>query len=433
MNRPVHPSSKECMVEQLDVFDMPSTQSSVEDSYEIELKPANPLNENSEVIEFRIPADPGYYPDPESFMLMLNCQIKNSNIAIADEELVGPVSNFANALFEKIDVDINNRRVTQTMKTYPYKSFIQIMFGYKDSAKNGLLSVIPWSNLQKGDLVDDKIWPVEKRSKNFYVGTPIMCDIFMLDRFLLSNVSLDIKLYRSSGQFPIITETPSTDNKVYKVDILDAALYFRKIKVSEKILAAHFNRLNKNITAKYPMVRTEVKPFPINGNTLNCSIDTAYYGELPRRMIVCMVDEDAFNGNQYKNPFNFKHYNLRNITVTYNGKMYPSKPYMMDFTNHKTLKPFCDLYSNTGQIVEKEPSCVISRSQFEEGLTFFAFNFTPDLSDGSCGHTSLIQRGVLRIELDFGAKLPNNIVLLLYSEFDSLMEIDRDGQIHTDF
>lgn len=430
MARLISPHSSECIVHQLDVFEVEPTQTSVLNAQEIELKPSTPLSQNSDILEFRVPSDAGYYLDTPATRIMLTGQVTNADGSpIADDEKVSLTNNFTNTNFLQSDVLINGRRVSQTMKTYPWKAYIKVLCGHGDSSKKGILSALPWHQSDTNDSPDYDLWPSDKRSKDFVVCGPLFNDIFMIDKFLLSNVSLDIKLYRSDSAFCLNAET----NKEYKFKLIDASLFVRKVQVSDPVIEAHYKVLNQNATAKYPMVRSEVKPFAISAGKQTCSIDSAYFGELPNRAMIMMVDEDAYNGSIKKNPFNFKHNNIRNITITYNGRVIPSKSYNLDFSTGKTVKAFNDLYDNTGQTGTSEPTLDISRKQFENGYTIFAFNFTPDMSDGSCGHSNLIQRGTMRIELDFRSKLPNPIVVLVYAEFDSLIEIDKDGVVSTDF
>ena len=53
--------------------------------------------------------------------------------------------------------------------------------------------------------------------------------------------------------------------------------------------------------------------------------------------------------------------------------------------------------------------------------TFFGFDLTPDACDGSCFH--LVQKGNLRIEMHFAAALQQTINVVVYAEFESVLEI----------
>jgi hypothetical protein len=430
MGRLIHPVSKDCMVDELAIFEVPCTQTSLEGNMELELKPVSPLIASSELIEFRIPAEGGQYIDLSSVYLSLNVQILDSEgIALADDAKVSIVNNFLHSLFSQVDIEVNGRRVSPPMKTYPYKAYIHTLFGYRRSAKDNFLSIVPWLKDEgEKDKPNYKRMSAYDKKLPFDVAGHLLCDIFMQEKFILSTADIDIKLYRSDQGFAIVSETGAR----YQVRIHDASLFVRKYQVCDIVLNAH-NLAMKRGTAKYPINRTEVKAYPVTGSIMSCSLDNAYHGELPRRLIIGMVDEDAFNGLETKNPFNFKHNNLKNIIAVFNGKMYPSKPYKMHFDKKSALKPYWDLFSNTGQLKDKNPSLDITFSEFLNGFTFFAFNFTPDLSDASSGHVNLLKRGNLRLEFEFYTKLADPIVIILFSEFDSLIEIDSSSNVVADF
>ena len=57
-----------------------------------------------------------------------------------------------------------------------------------------------------------------------------------------------------------------------------------------------------------------------------------------------MMDNDSYNGNYKKNPFNFKHYNLTQIGISVNGEEVPFKPLKLNFDEKRLLLP-TTLYS----------------------------------------------------------------------------------------
>ena len=50
-----------------------------------------------------------------------------------------------------------------------------------------------------------------------------------------------------------------------------------------------------------------------------------------------MVDNDSYTGNYKKNPYNFKHFNVRDIGVYVNGKTL-SQPMKLNFTDGEYLE-----------------------------------------------------------------------------------------------
>ena len=46
-----------------------------------------------------------------------------------------------------------------------------------------------------------------------------------------------------------------------------------------------------------------------------------------------MMDNDSYNGNYRKNPFNFQYYKLTQIGISVNGEKVPLKPLKLNFDN----------------------------------------------------------------------------------------------------
>ena len=78
-----------------------------------------------------------------------------------------------------------------------------------------------------------------------------------LDRYLLNGVNLKMKFHRSKNSFCLLTPTPANN---YRVKIVDAALYVRKVVVSSQVALSHAKMLH-TVTAKYPLRRVGVKTF----------------------------------------------------------------------------------------------------------------------------------------------------------------------------
>jgi hypothetical protein len=56
-----------------------------------------------------------------------------------------------------------------------------------------------------------------------------------------------------------------------------------------------------------------------------------FQGALPNRIMIGMVNTDAFNGTYTKNPFNFKNYDITTMGLTVSGENLPGKPLQLKF------------------------------------------------------------------------------------------------------
>ena len=63
--------------------------------------------------------------------------------------------------------------------------------------------------------------------------------------------------------------------------------------------------------------------------------------------------------------------------------------------------------------------------------THYGFNLTADLSEDD--HFQLTKDETVRVDVKFAVALPNTINVVVYAEFESLLEIDRNRNIIFDY
>ena len=73
----------------------------------------------------------------------------------------------------------------------------------------------------------------------------------------------------------------------------------------------------------------------------------------------------------------------------------------------------------------------MTRDDFGKGYTFFGFDLTPDACDGGCFH--LVRKGNLRIEIHFAAALAQTMNVVIYGEFEDVLEIDKGRKVIYDY
>ena len=142
-----------------------------------------------------------------------------------------------------------------------------------------------------------------------------------------------------------------------------------------------------------------------------------------------MIDNDSYNGNYEKNPFNFQHYNLTQIGISVDGEEIPFKPLKLNFDD----KLFVTAYNTFSRLLENSMGnrgSIIKREDLSEGYTIIVADLTPfEIGD----NFNLKVEGTLIIDLVFKSPLAAIISVLVYAEYHNVVEIDSNRSVIEDW
>ena len=88
------------------------------------------------------------------------------------------------------------------------------------------------------------------------------------------------------------------------------------------------------------------------------------------------------------------------------------------------------LFSGTGK-ENRDEGNHINRSDYAKGNTLFAFDLSSDLSDTES--FNLARHGNVRVNMNFGTALAQTVTVVVYAEFENLIELDRSRNVVFDF
>ena len=428
----VHNMSCECVKSELDLFSIPPTQTSIEHGQWVEHHPLATITDSGP-LEFSISGSGEDYVDLANTLLYIRAQIvKDDGTNLPQDAEVGPTNLWLHSLFSQVDVSLNEKLISPSTNTYPYRAYLETLLSYGPAAKESQMTATLWYKDTAGhmDVTTSDNEGLEacktftSRSRVVDMMGKLHSDLFFQDRYMLNGVDLKIRLVRSKDAFGLM----ATD-ETFKTKIIEASLFVRKVKLSPSIQLAHIKALEKG-TAKYPIRRVETKVFSVPKGNLTGNQENLFLGQLPKRLVVGMVENAAFNGSFQKNAYNFRHYDLNFLALYADGQQIPAKPLQPNFDRNKAVRSYLSLFSGTGMLYQDEGNN-IDRDEYMQGFTLFAFDLTPDLNDG--GHFNLVKQGNLRLELHFAKPLPDTICVIVYAEFDNIIEVDRSRNVIFDY
>ena len=431
----VHPSSAESTTSQLDLFSVPPSQTSLEEGSFTEYHPASVLTSTGP-IEFIISAENSNYIDLANSFLYVRANVTTAAGADLTKNVeIAPECNFLHTLWTQVDVYLNGSLVTQSNNNYPYRAYIENLLSFGQDAKNSQLSALLWHRNTSEhfdtrgatNLGYTKRKALAAESKEMDMMGKLHLDLFFQNRYLLNGVEVRLRLIRSNDLFCLHGNANQADNKV---SLKEVTLFVRKVKPNPAVQLAHVKALQHG-TAKYPLRRVEVKSFTVPTGNRSITKENLFLGQLPTRMVVGVVDNDAYNGVITKSPFNFKHNNINFMTIYRDGVQIPSKPLQPDFTNDRFVRSYVRLFRQTGQYY-RDTGNAISREQYKDGCALFAFDLTPQMDSSEVGF-ELIKHGNIRIEIHFAIATARTLTVIVFAEHDNLLEIDQDRNVAFDY
>lgn len=417
-----------------DLFSLPPVNRSAVEGYYQEYRTTAALDSGSLApLEFVISPSDTEYIDIANTRLRIKAKIFLADgTALPANCQVAPVNNWLHSLFSQVSVDLNQKCITPCSGLYPYRAMIENTLNYGCDAKNSHLQSSLYYKDTGGIMsaVAENAGYIARRARNgdeIEMESAIHSDIFNINKYIPNGVQIAIKLYRSSPEFALVSTL--NDTQKYKIKITEAILIVRKIKINPSILAAHSLTLEK-YTAKFPITRCEIRHTTIPRGVQTTSLDSLVFGQLPKRVIVCMVDADAFNGSLHTNPFNFQHFNYNYMNVVCESSLHntPLKP---NFDLKQYVNAYNTLFYGTGSgFSDGGPD--LSYKDYANGYAFAIFDLTPDQT-ASSSHINQPKSGSLRIELQFAKALTNAVVALTFLEFSNLIEIDKHRDVFLDY
>ena len=133
------------------------------------------------------------------------------------------------------------------------------------------------------------------------------------------------------------------------------------------------------------------------------------------------MDQDRYDGKYHLNPFRFDHLNISSVRLRVNSKTIPSEEERYDFSKKSFVQALNNLYS-------VESNFLINRDTFDKGYSIFVFDLT--VGEDSSDQLLLQSSGDVELEVKFQEPVPVGYTALIYSEFQSCLQIDHLRKVY---
>ena len=451
---------------QLNLFTEPPRQLALEGTRYQEILPIS--TDYSDTIEFIIPNKNNFEMlDPAGIYFEVGFKIQNKAGADITKEPSGdgkttfkysvtPINNFLHSLFAKVALYINNNQVTSIEDNYAYRSYFENLLSYdEDTQKTQMFSTVLWAKDDAGyfDTVELDSDPAKfgthnegalrRFSRLFWDATNTTtqkvtklvakphCDMFFQNRYIPFGAELKLRFIRNDDKFCLLYANNDAQGP-YQVKIETFKMYAKYAKLSPPIFNAAEAQLRKGNRIKYPIRRVEVKSSVMPSGVYNYRFNNIIQGQLPRRIVMGFVENDTFNGKKEANPFYFKHFDVEELKTIYNGKQIPETPLKFNYNIGDYQDGYLSLFKGTGRMHKDVGQINITYDDYRTGYAIYCLDYTADFAGDTDSFTPY-KEGQFDIDVTFRTPLAEPTNLILYAEFDNIVELDYNRNVYKNY
>ena len=447
----IHEATQEIMKSEIELFHLPGTQTNIEETKYEKYFPQTSLDRGGP-LDFSINLNDEEYLDTQNIFLYMQVRILDENGAALKEKndnnddiptksIVFPVNYFHAACFKSVDVLINNKSCSSNDTLYAYRSYLEALLSHSKSMKHEQLrGAMYYKDAAPFDEHSDAVTKTDaeattntgaairfartKFSKKFETIGRLHTDLTSQGRLLTGVSEVTIRLHRADPKFCLMA-TEATGR--YTISIDKAELFVCQKKIATSVREAHQIMLLKT-PFKYPIRKVQMKFFTRGANRGDLSEPNLVNGVLPRRIIIGLVDSLAFHGSYHHSPFNFNHFNVSSVVLRKNGVALPFGEITVNFEDQCFLQGYTSLLDGTNRLFQDTSLDLSPFTDYPNGYTLYAFDLTAD-HESSCNTYQLVKHGNVGLELRLSKPSETGITILTYLEFDSLIQVDKDGLV----
>ena len=221
--------------------------------------------------------------------------------------------------------------------------------------------------------------------------------------------------------------TAAGAGKSFHIKLSSVKIKARFVKMLADKFLANDEKL-KGERMNFPIRRVKMVSGVMPTGLKSFRLNNFIQGQLPRRIILAFQDNDIYNGMANKNCFNFLPHNITSIRCNFNGEDIPREPLKFDWATHD----YHDGFNTLTRLHNSDRSVNISFYEYRGGYFLLPFAFQPKLS----GNETMFMphsTGHLDIILEVGEALTKPLQIIAYCEFDNMVQVDYNRNIHKNY
>ena len=448
---------------------------------------------NARQISFNLPRflGPNCYL-PEKLMLKVQVKITDSatNQVPTSDKKVAPINNVLHSLFSTCRVWLGETPITKNPDNYAFKAYIIDILSFDGFAKYTWLeaqgfyqdvfgeSVAQQTaasnngfNNRRNIFLKDSSLPTSGYAEDGFIFMGrLHTDLVGADCGLIPGLGMKIVLGLSDSAF--VLQAPIEDTAKYKITITNACLFCPVGTVSPALFRSIEHKL-KTEDAKLFIERSEVTNKTISkGSTLYN--DNLFPGaSLPSRLILAFVKTSSYLGSQTTSPYFFQRKFLipkppppppgveaggaigaaaaamvgrvlgqqvggaddeafiEKVSLTLNGEQVDGLEEGIATSVSDTAN-FVRLHLMLGLLTSTTGNN-LTFDEFHRGFYFVAFDLSTSSNAAASYVIPAVRQGNLHLQVTFSQSIPDEVTMLIYAEYPTLITMDRNRQIRMSY
>ena len=441
---PAHARSEGTVNPALRIFKVPPTDISINTYRMVTIQPTttgiNPM-------EFIIPGLDDFVDLGRSYFTMELSLKKDDNGNLVANQKLWPVNNLAHSIIKQIDLQLNGTLISPQSDTYHYKAYLETLLNYdREDGKtvlgpqgwyNQVDSPPQWTNNNSDKAGDHVAWQaLSANHKGAYeamvaevakyaggvthslVFTPHL-EVFHTGKLLVPGIEIKMKFHFNGPS--LFLNGVALAGRLLEGDV-KLRSHLCQLRLNDAIYQSlSAKRHNEGQVAAYPTVRSEIRTFTMQDNLTRFDIPNLFQNRIPDRLIVGLLDSRAFC---------FQKWGLTSIRQIVKGEEYPYETLHLVHNNgtRDNLGYFRFLQASGAWCKKKGNMVELLDWGQAKNCTLYMFD---NVANGCADSQNLNpkQTGDLQLVLEFGAAPGTNITVLVYGEFENLLEIDSNGAV----
>ena len=438
------------------VFDVPPTDLSLSARREVRV---NPQTTGINPISFQVePSRDWINLDKSYFEIELRLKLTDANNVVQATRTV-LANNLAHTLFKQISVRLNGTLLSPQTDTYHLTAFIETLLNNDKQDGEDLLAPQGWYNClsvpsdgEGDEFTADQLNPAHADfaalannqqkiilSRVKFLGgnrvilrfTPAL-EVFRLGKLLKPNVQIQIEMHLNDPSLWSIRHNGAQLLRLTEDDI-SVRFFVQQVKVEDSVYRDLATTLNSGKRCTYPTVRSEIRTYAHPTDNRHFEADNPFHGQVPNRVIVGFLKQTAFNGAVTENPFSFGKFNLKSLKLLVSGEEYPYETLELNHDNsHKDYRGYHRFLEASGCFTRGHGNLVGPEDWgHDKRCNLYVFDTTAnDSLDAPVLNPK--QTGNIRLVADFGDNPGSNLTVVVYGEFENLLEITGEGTVTYD-